>query len=126
MEYLEPLPEDCPPAEAEAVNEERGVFRIVRENPPAMDDFRSQRAEKPKATFRGVTECQARGLSVFEARQDAEAVLKLPNLKGRRLCLVKLQEGAGKIMQTGSTASHHTWWPLASYDILANCTLVEA
>ena len=83
-------------------------------------DFRSQRAEKPSYRFRGVTECQVRGLSVFAARQDAERALRLPNLQGCLVCGVQLEVGAGHIQQTGRP-SHHTWWPLAAFNILARC-----
>lgn len=119
MSYLEPLPEGCPPEEAEEITAQRAFFRLVRNNPPTLDDFRSQRAEKPEATFR-VTECQARGLSVFGDRRDSERALKLPSLRGRSICRLNLEFGAGRIQQTGRP-SHHTWWPLAAFDILAHC-----
>ena len=89
---------------------------FVTANPPTASDFRSQRAESPP------TECQVRGLSVFAARQDAERALRLPNLRGCLLCRVQLEAGAGHIQQTGRP-SHHTWWPLAAFDILARCAM---
>ena len=122
MRYREPLPEGCPPDAAEEISTAWRVFRLVRTNPPTNSDFRSQRAERPSYQFRGVTECQARGLSVFAARQDAERALKLPSLRGRRLCRVQLEAGAGHIMQT-RRPSHHTWWPLAEFNILAQCAV---
>ena len=122
MKYREPMPDGCPPNDAEEIATAWGVIRLVRTNPPTDDDFRSQRAEKPSHQFRGVTECQARGLSVYAARQDAERALKLPSLRGRLLCGVRLEAGAGHIQQT-SRPSHHTWWPLADFDILARCAM---
>ena len=122
MKYREPLPPGCPPDAAREITTERRVFRLVRTDPPIDHDFRSQRAEKPNHPFRGITECQARGLSVFTARQDAERALRLPNLRGRLLCRVRLEAGAGCIQQTGRP-SHHTWWPLAEFDILARCAM---
>jgi len=123
MQYLEKLPEGCPPAGAEQVNSERDVFRLIRKLPPCQDDFRSQRAENPRAIF-SVTECQARGLSVFADRLDCEQARKLPALKRRLVCRVQLVTGAGNLLKTGGR-SHHTWWPLAEYDILSRCQ-VEA
>jgi hypothetical protein len=125
MSYREPLPEECPPDAALEITAPREVFRLVRNNPPAMDDFRSQRAEKPDQTFPGVTECQARGLSVFADRRDSERALKLPTLRGRSICRLGLESGAGRIQQTGRF-SHHTWWPLAAFDILAHCKVENA
>ena len=123
--YREPLPPDCPPATSEEIVRERHVFRLVRTVPPTDRDFRSHRAENPDRIFVGVSECRARGLSVFAARQHAENALRLPTLRGRFLCRLQLRAGAGRIQQTGR-GSHHTWWPLADYDILANCEVSRA
>jgi len=119
MKFRELLPEGCPPDDADEVFAERDVFRLVRTHSPTIDDFRSHRAEKPDGKF-GVSECQARGLSVHVDRRDSERALKLPALRGRFICLVHLRAGAGRIQQTGRP-SHHTWWPLAEFNILANC-----
>lgn len=118
MIYREPLPEGCPPDASEEIISLREVFRLVRSDPPTDEDFKSQRAEKPNHIFIGVTECMARGLSVYAERRDTEKALKLPSLRGRFICRLRLKSGAGRIQQTGRR-SHHTWWPLASYDILA-------
>ena len=122
--YREPLPENCPPEEAAAISRRRIVFRLVRNNPPTDADFRSQRAENPGREFKGITECQVRGLSVFTERRDAVERLKRPNLKGMLVCRVVLDRGAGRIQHTAQRTSHHTWWPLADYHILSGC-LVE-
>ena len=92
-------------------------------NPPTDDDFRSQRAERPDHVFRDVTECRARGLSVFASRNVAEHLSTSGNLQGTAVCQVTLTPGAGRIQPTGRR-SHYTWWPLANYDILANCQVV--
>ena len=41
MTYREPLPEGCPPDDAEEITTPRIVYRLVRSNPPTDDDFRS-------------------------------------------------------------------------------------
>lgn len=119
MSYREPLPEGCPPEAATEITEPLEVFRLVRTTPATVDDFRSQRAEKPTAVF-STPECQTYGLSVFCERSDSERALKLPTLRGRFVCRLRLESGAGSIQQTGRR-SHHTWWPLAAFDILAHC-----
>ena len=121
MSYRESLPEDCPPEEAEEITTVRDVLRLTKTNPATLDDFWSQRAEKPDVVF-SVTECQARGLSVFADRGDSERARKLPKLRGRLICRVQLETGAGRLQQTGKP-SHHTWWPLAEFDILAHCAM---
>lgn len=119
MSYRETLPEGCPPDAGEEIAVSREVFRLVRGNPPTLEDFKSQRAEKPNAVFK-VSECQSRGLSVFTERRDSERALKLPTLRGRSICRLRLGSGAGRIQKTGQP-SHHTWWPLVEFDILAHC-----
>lgn len=120
MSYREELPPGCPPEAAKEIASATVVYRLARTAPATLDDFKSQRAEKPDAVFRGVTECEARGLSVFTERRDCEKALKLPRMKGRWICPVRLETGAGTIQQTFQP-SHHTWWPLAAFDILAHC-----
>ena len=123
MTYREPLPEDCPPDTAGEITSSRVFYRLVRNNPPTDDDFRSQRAERPNRIFRDVTECQARGLSVFASPNVAEQLSKSGTLQRTAICRVTLTTGAGRIQPTGRR-SHHTWWPLDDYDILANCQVV--
>lgn len=121
MSYREALPEGCPPAEAEEVVSLRNVFRLVRSNPATLDDFRSQRAERPNAVFT-VSECLARGLSVYAVRQHCEKPRKLPRFRYTLICTVSLDTGAGRLQQTFQP-SHHSWWPLAEFDILAHCRI---
>lgn len=124
-QYRESLPPDCPPAAAQEITSPAAVFRLVRTDPATVDDFRSQRAERPFRQFRGVTECHARGLSVFARREDSQRALKLPALRGRLICRVQLESGAGSLQQTGRR-SHHTWWPSADFDILSRCAVGAA
>ena len=124
MIYRELLPDGCSPEDAEDVSEPRFVFRLVRNCPPTDEDFKSQRAESPNRPFRGVSECRARGLSVHEELCDSTTLLKLPSHKGKCICRVQLNTDAGRIQQTGRY-SHHTWWPLAGFNIIGNCPLVR-
>ena len=123
MIYREPLPEGCPPNEANEITHPRIVFRLVRTNPPTDDDFRSQRAEKPNRAFDGISECTTRGVSVYPDPMDMKPVLKLRHMRGRLICRVELDRGAGFILRTGE--AHHTWWPFAEFDILTNSTVIE-
>ena len=124
MSYREELPENCPSCDAEKLISRREVYRLVRSNPPQDDDFRSQRQMKPSVVFNNVSECQARGLSVYSSRDACIKTMKLPAFKKCQhfVCKVVLGKGAGSIKQTGQQ-SHYTWWPLANFDILINCHL---
>ena len=118
-----PPTEDCSPDEAYEFTSPGLVYRLVCNNPSTGDDFRSQRAERPDRIFRDVTECQASGLPVFASRNVAEGLSTGGRLQGLSVCQVTLAPGAGRIQPTGRR-SHHTWWPLADYEILANCQVV--
>ena len=80
MTYREPLPEGCPPDDAEEITAPRVVYRLVQSNPPTDDDFQSQRAERPTTRF-NASECQARGVSVFADRRDVERQMEVPRLR---------------------------------------------
>lgn len=103
--------------------ESRVVYRIARQDPPTDADFRSQRAMYPNRTFTNVSECQTRGLSVHDNIREAQLLLRTRNFRGCTICRINLDLGAGYIQRTGRR-SHFTWWPLADYDILANCSVV--
>ena len=121
--FLECLPEGCPPPDADEIKDVKVVYRLVRTDPPTDSDFRSQRAENPDKRF-NTSECRARGLSVFSRIKDAENVLKLPTRRKMRICQVTLVNGAGFIQKTGR-GSHFTWWPLADFDILSSCWMLD-
>ena len=125
MKYREPLPAGCPPADAAEIVARRIVYRLVRSDPPTFDDFRSQREENPGAEFRGVDECQARGVSVFITIEDADKRRERPRLSETLICEVVLDKGAGRIHQKKPNSPHCTWWPLADYDIIENCRVLE-
>ena len=122
MMFREPLPDGCPPPDAQEITQALVVYRLVDGDPPTCDDFKSQRAQKPNNQF-SVPECQARGLSVFSEVREAEKQLRRPNHKGKLVCQVTLDRGAGHILKTGRK-SHFTWWPLADFAILNHCQTV--
>lgn len=124
MAYREPLPPDCPPDDAEEITTRRIVYRLVESNPPTNDDFRSLLAKEPDRKRNNDTECQESGLSVFSRSNDALSCTKFAKLQGTMLCEVTLNRGSGRILRTGNRRGHHTWWPLADFDILANSRVV--
>lgn len=120
--YRETLPENCPPAQAKEVQQPQVFYRLVKTNPPTDQDFDSARALKPSRKFRKTSECQARGLSIYLSPQQTEAMKHV--VPAHLCCQITLSKGAGPILET-QKGSHHTWWPLADFDILANCKVIE-
>jgi hypothetical protein len=121
-EYLEPLPSGCPPPEATEVAAEMVVYRLVRTDPATMSDFRSRRESSPNSTFR-ISECHARGVSVWSASDACRQAKKLPGFRRSLLCRVRLACGAGRVQQTFQPY-HWTWWPYRGYDVLPRCEVI--
>lgn len=123
MTFRESLPDGCPPYDALEIHKPQVVFRLVETNPPTEEDFKSQRAMHPQREFQGIEECQVRGLSVRDTLRSTRIALKLPGLRGKMICRVILDMGAGFIKQTGNDPHHYTWWPLSTYGILDHCVV---
>lgn len=124
MSFRESLPDGCPPSESEELSSERVVSRLVRNNPPTEDDFRSQRSERPLVVF-DVSECLARGVSVYERQADCEKTRKLPRFRRSHVCRVRLKSGAGHLQQTFKP-SHHTWWPFAAFNVVEHSQVQQS
>lgn len=112
--WAENLPEDCPPQEAFAPQEQ--VFYRLGNNPPVEYDFDSHRKRQPDTFFK-VSECQARSLSVLDTLESAEAFRKLPALRNKNLAIIKmvLNESDGLVLQTGNNKNHFSWWKSAKF-----------
>ena len=125
MRFREPLPEDCPPSEADKITTLRHVYRLVRANPPECDDFDSLAAARADSgddphQYDADKGCHARGLSVYTEREDALRRRRQRRFRDHKLCRVLLHAGAGYIKPFGQR-SHHTWWPRKDFNILSVC-----
>ncbi len=120
-EYREKLPVGCPPDTAQEITAEVQVYRLVKNNPAADDDFRSQSAMFPGRHF-NAGECLARGVSVCGTIQRAQNTQRLPRFRNTRICKVCLCAGAGRLLP--GKDEHRTWWPYKTFDILAHCEMV--
>jgi hypothetical protein len=122
--FRETLPAQCPPDDASEIRSDLIVFRLVSGTIVSGNDFRSQRELQPHAQFR-VSECIARGVSVFTTTGAAQNAKLLPKLRNSFICRVRLSSGAGCIKPTGRDICHRTWWPYADYDIPSKCEVVS-
>lgn len=119
MNWSEELPDKCPPAEAVEAD---GfvVYRLAVKNEFDEEDFKSQRALKPHPhVFKGVDECIARSVSVFNEMQKCVDMIKLPLYKGKfkTVLELKLTGNDGQIMKTFTDPNHYSWWRSSSFDI---------
>lgn len=109
-EWAEPLPEDCPPSEAWEPDDE--VYYRLVDDPeyPKPEDFYSVRKLTPNRNFKGVSECETLGLSVFDtvAACHNARLLGKP-LRHKQVAKVTLSPDSGVVLQTRGPA-HHSWW----------------
>lgn len=112
-DYSEELPESCPPP---AAAEPQGieVFRLIKEDPAKEADFHSHRELFPDKKF-NVSECISRSLSIFTSVEDCTALKGLPAHKDKKIAKLNLPPSAGKVMSTGRTLSHLSWWPYSDF-----------
>lgn len=113
-----PLPNGCPPGDAQAVSK-RLVLRLVPANPASEDDFRSH-AAKGKGCPKKCDPCRWAACSVFAATTKKEklaGLAKLPNLSHMRyVAYVEIDESAGKAKPWPDDQEHISFWAYASFD----------
>lgn len=88
--------------------------------PPTGEDFESVWSLQENRRKNLDDECTAKGVSLFDTPDAAEAKTNLRNLAGKIVCQVAITPESGMIIQ-GRT-NHYTWWPFNDYDILAHCS----
>lgn len=122
-EWAEPLPKNCPPLEA-WVPDNEVYYRLV-DNPPTARNFVSNRVLQPRRHLKGVSECEARGLSVYDDIDGCHELMDtFPALRKKQVAKVTLPPGCGKVLQTMQNPSHHTWWLKSDFDPVSVCEMV--
>ncbi|NEV94471.1 hypothetical protein G3567_09990 [Psychroflexus sp. YR1-1] len=118
MNWKEDLPEQCPPEKAFEPNDFK-VFRLATNKNIDESDFQSQRALKPKAKFKGVDECIARSISVFDEINKCLNMAKLPLYKNKWKAVleIELNESDGLALKTFKDPCHYSWWRSTTFDI---------
>ncbi|MFZ4789766.1 MAG: hypothetical protein ACOYMW_02505 [Candidatus Competibacteraceae bacterium] len=107
MQFPANWPEKCPPADAEDADGK--VYRLVRSDPPTINDFRSH-AELGKMLK--APPCLRHGLSTFRRYEDAHHQRDLLPMLGDRIAAAELKPEHGKTKLTsGKQPTHTTWWP---------------
>lgn len=116
--YSENLPADCPPAQAEAVDNVR-FYRFVKTNPATDEDFISHKKKFPKRKF-NVSDCEALSISVFKVSELLD-FKKLPTFKNSIMAIVTITIADGLVMPSGEN-EHHSWWRSSNFTIGGNIT----
>ncbi|MDR3401763.1 MAG: hypothetical protein P4L99_04615 [Chthoniobacter sp.] len=116
-EWAEPLPANCPPAEAKKPT--GGTYYRVTQNPPREEDFDSFCILFPERVV-PVNECEARSCSLFDELTVVRGLLNFRKNKGKIITRITLPAESGVISKTGRP-NHWSWWRRAEFQLLAHC-----
>jgi hypothetical protein len=112
--YGEPLPDECPPDNANE-GELVGVFRFVPVDQPEEECFASHYAlGKLKPSKLDVTECEWASCSLFSS---IEAMLKMRGLRKRNPFVAKLEIPAGSGRFILEKNSHIHFWRYGAFNM---------
>ncbi|MFC7048638.1 hypothetical protein [Emcibacter nanhaiensis] len=117
-EYLEDLPDGCPPSSATSVDC-RKVLRLVPTSNPQNSDFFSH-AKLGKRRPPSVSPCFWASCSVFcvdSGKNRPTAMKSLPKLRNRNfVAILDINENSGKILESTNGSGHIHLWPYKMFD----------
>lgn len=111
IDFLEPLPESCPPSEVIAPKESV-LWRLLKSGSPTAVDFFSQRERLPTRHYDD--ECLARSISLVTSLAVCRAVIKSPRMKFSHAVPVPHDPRCGVWHKDSET--HVNWWPYITTD----------
>jgi hypothetical protein len=124
MKWAEPLPQNCPPKEANPPNHEC-YYRLIEYMEPSEIDFCSHRMRWPDKQFH-TSECVAMAISVFDKISSCQKVRLFPTHKNKKIVEITLPQESGLIKQNGRDLSHFSWWRYKEFNPFDFCTIIEA
>lgn len=111
LEFLEALPESCPPTSVNAPNEPV-LWRLIKSGSPSAADFHSQRERLPTRHYDD--ECLARSVSLVTSLAVCRAVVKSPRMKFSHAVPITYDPSYGIWHKDSET--HVNWWPYVTTD----------
>lgn len=123
MTYMEDLPDQCPPAEAE--DQPFGpAYRILPADQVELKHFYSHhKLGKPKPA--GVDDCRYMSCSLFGSEEKARAIASLPKFRvtSTHLAEINVPSGVGSSLINEKT-KHIDFWPFDPFDVTVAVTKV--
>jgi hypothetical protein len=124
FEWLEPLPPDCPPTDAEPPNNQ-GFYRLTDTYPPQESDFYSFRMQYPSRPIK-YDECLETSCTLFDSYWGcAEITAKYPRHKAKKVVRIVLPPESGLILRTFKSEGHYSWWRAKGFDPVRHCHEAE-
>lgn len=123
FDFLEPLPDSCPPSDV-TLPTEKTLWRLIKAPVVFPSDFESQRARLPNHKY--PDECLARSISLMTTIGACRSAMKSPymaRMKFSHAIPVPYDAETGVWHQDGAT--HVNWWPYKSVDPLSIAGKVE-
>ena len=111
MEFLEALPDKCPPSDADDA-EWPTLFRLLDTATPGNDAFKSH-AALGKGAPEGIDACRWASCSLV---LNAKKMTKYPTLKNHKWA-ARLQIPAGAGLSKASSPNHVDFWSSSDFDM---------
>lgn len=128
MNFLEPLPESCPPDSASSLSNGTAI-RLLKNNSPKIQDFKSY-SSLGKGCPKNMDPCKWASCSMFIAENDnaaydqAAALVCLPKLKRFSFAaFVSISPRIG-VAEVGSHSKHADYWLASDFDPAESVTKV--
>ena len=123
LDFLEPLPESCPPTAVVAPTEST-LWRLVKTNAVTARDFDSQRERLPNREYSD--ECMARSVSLVTSLAACRAAIKSPRMARMKFShAVPVPYDPSYGVWHKDQPTHVNWWPYISVDPLSIAGVVE-
>jgi hypothetical protein len=118
--YLEPLPEQCPPDDAEDKNYDE-VWRTLPSIPPTDQHFYSK-AKAGDALPPDLDPCRFASCSLYTSRVPASKMLKFPKFQGGTVAKIRIPMKAGL---SKKKKQHVDFWAFRHFKFLDSILEVE-
>jgi hypothetical protein len=123
FEWVEPLPDGCPPPDAERPNYTE-FYRLVKTIPAEDDDFVSFRERNPDRPLK-YDECIERSCSLFNTYQQCNRRRKSRIHRAKKIVRIMLTPESGLILRTLNQRGHHSWWRAKGFHPVEHCQEAE-
>jgi hypothetical protein len=121
-EWVEKLPDICPPQNA--MPPKGDFFRVVTTFPPKEVDFNSTRQDNPLKIF-AIDECLVRSCSIFSDYSEGKKLLKLPRHRNKIVIRITLTADSGLILRTFERPNHYSWWRDRRFPLVNHIHTIE-
>ena len=123
QEWIESLPANCPPSDANKPDGKTAYFRICDSFPAKDLDFMSHRHRSPNHIFK-VGKCREKSVSLYTSLEICRSYLNTAAYPNKVVVSIVLAPECGLIKQT-SQPTHYSWWRKHGFKPAEVCSLCK-